>query len=153
MGEARAAVVALLLARDGNRCYYCGALFGEPAFGRMAALTVDHRTPRVMGGTNDPKNLALACAFCNRRKGSRSAEEFEGSEDLVERRRHVLRVTLAGQGYHWRGGYRHEGTFERIGDLWRCSTCGAVGRPGRQSEIFRTPCRPSTTVDDGAPAA
>ena len=54
-GRARADMWATLAARDGLMCAYCGA----------TPTQIDHIVPRSRGGTNDPRNLALACAPCN----------------------------------------------------------------------------------------
>ena len=49
--------------QDG-RCYYCQkSLIG-------IRTNVEHIVPRSKGGTNDPKNLVLACWKCNKSKGS-----------------------------------------------------------------------------------
>jgi 5-methylcytosine-specific restriction endonuclease McrA len=45
-----------ILARDGHRCYWCGA----------PADTVDHVVPLVRGGARlDPANCVSACVRCN----------------------------------------------------------------------------------------
>lgn len=53
-----------ILRRDGFACQYCGA--GAPD----ATLTVDHVTPKALGGTDDPANLLTACEDCNAGKSS-----------------------------------------------------------------------------------
>lgn len=58
-----------VLARDGNRCRYCGA----EVSGR--ALTLDHIQPRAMAGGDTAGNLVVACRPCNLRKGKRTPEE------------------------------------------------------------------------------
>ena len=55
-----------ILKRDQFRCRYCGR--GE-ADG--AKLHVDHVIPVLVGGRNDPENLATACADCNLGKSAR----------------------------------------------------------------------------------
>jgi 5-methylcytosine-specific restriction protein A len=47
-----------IMARDGYRCYRCGA----------EAAEVDHIVPVSEGGTNDPTNLAAICIPCHRAK-------------------------------------------------------------------------------------
>jgi 5-methylcytosine-specific restriction endonuclease McrA len=37
----------------------------------IGEVTVEHIVPRSRGETDDPKNLALACARCNHSKGKR----------------------------------------------------------------------------------
>lgn len=49
-----------ILEEQGYCCYWCGGV----------ADTVDHRTPVVAGGTNDPSNLVASCTPCNRSKNS-----------------------------------------------------------------------------------
>ena len=56
----------LLLLRQRNRCTYCGK-----ALNRKTA-TLDHVVPKSKGGKSGWKNLVLACAECNRRKGNKS---------------------------------------------------------------------------------
>lgn len=50
--------------RDGFRCTYCGLTAQE------VALTVDHVTPRALGGMDHPSNLTTACEPCNSGKSS-----------------------------------------------------------------------------------
>lgn len=66
--ELRRLVFADLLARDGNRCAYCGAT--------NVYLEVEHIVARSRGGTDEPDNLTLACKPCNRGKGTLSVQEF-----------------------------------------------------------------------------
>lgn len=54
-------------------CAYCDA----PGFGPGAKrLNIDHITPRSTGGTDRITNLTLACARCNRAKGTRDVRQF-----------------------------------------------------------------------------
>ncbi len=39
-------------------------------------MQVDHIVPVVKGGSNDPSNLQLLCAPCNKSKGARNFEEW-----------------------------------------------------------------------------
>lgn len=57
-----------ILRRDGYACRYCGAKAPE------ATLTVDHVTPKALGGTDDPTNLVAACRDCNTGKTSSSPD-------------------------------------------------------------------------------
>jgi 5-methylcytosine-specific restriction endonuclease McrA len=55
--------------RDRHMCQYCG---GRPP---LDELSIDHVTPRSRGGTSNWTNCVLSCLRCNRRKGSRTADE------------------------------------------------------------------------------
>jgi hypothetical protein len=61
---------AVVLERDGYRCRYCGST-------RMP-LEGDHIIPLSRGGTNSFANINTACATCNRKKGTRTLEEWKG---------------------------------------------------------------------------
>ena len=63
----------------GGECAYCGK-FLPPA-----QCTVDHIVPRVLGGSNELENLALACTKCNGRKGGRLPDESEITAILRKR--------------------------------------------------------------------
>ncbi len=53
--------------RDNFTCQYCGR--------RNTDLTVDHVTPRHMGGKHIWTNVVAACPACNHHKGGRTVEE------------------------------------------------------------------------------
>lgn len=53
-----------ILRRDNHACRYCGQAAPD------VALTIDHVVPIALGGSDDPTNLAAACADCN---GGKSA--------------------------------------------------------------------------------
>jgi hypothetical protein len=52
---------AMVFSRDGYKCKQCG-------YGRD--LTLDHVTPVLLGGSNEPDNLQTLCRRCNSRKGT-----------------------------------------------------------------------------------
>ena len=82
-----------------GKCIHCNADLvvrddGTP----VGRATVEHIVPRRRGGTDDPENLALACARCNYQKGYRhdasrrpSARALEIEAALLQRRRDRLR--------------------------------------------------------------
>jgi hypothetical protein len=51
----------------GRVCWYCGA---------KKNLEVDHRNPRVVGGSDDDANLSIACRRCNKTKNGQTVEQF-----------------------------------------------------------------------------
>ncbi|GAB4196172.1 MAG: hypothetical protein OHK0013_03140 [Sandaracinaceae bacterium] len=53
-----------------GRCIHCGSALVVDEDGATAA-TIEHIEPSAHGGTDDVRNLALACARCNQRKGAR----------------------------------------------------------------------------------
>lgn len=53
-----------ILRRDNHTCRYCGAKAPD------VELTVDHVTPRALGGTDTPDNLVASCRGCNTGKSS-----------------------------------------------------------------------------------
>ena len=59
-------VRAMILARDSETCWYCGA----------PGDTVDHWIPLCRGGTNKTVNLVCACSKCNELKGNSMPDEF-----------------------------------------------------------------------------
>lgn len=58
-----------ILRRDDHTCRYCGAKAPD------VKLTVDHVTPRALGGRDEPDNLVTACQPCNTGKSSVSPGE------------------------------------------------------------------------------
>ena len=50
-----------------NRCFYCG---------EVLPLGPDHVVPLSKGGGNGIENIVPSCAICNKRKGTRSFDEF-----------------------------------------------------------------------------
>jgi 5-methylcytosine-specific restriction endonuclease McrA len=68
-----------------GRCIHCNghlqiALDGEP----ISRATIEHILPRGHGGTDDPANLALACARCNHQKGRHHDVLTRGDPRLLE---------------------------------------------------------------------
>jgi 5-methylcytosine-specific restriction endonuclease McrA len=57
-----------LLAKWQRQCAYCQTS-GVP-------LQVEHLVPKSRGGSDRASNLVIACDACNKRKGTRTAEEF-----------------------------------------------------------------------------
>jgi 5-methylcytosine-specific restriction endonuclease McrA len=55
-----------------GKCLHCGSKLVVADDGRaMGKATLEHIAPQAQGGTNDLQNLAVACARCNRQKGTR----------------------------------------------------------------------------------
>src|SRR5882672_3972288 len=60
-----------LARRDGLCCHYCKKVIS------IENSTIDHRTPLMRGGKDDPSNLVLACGTCNSQKGPMTEQEFK----------------------------------------------------------------------------
>lgn len=61
-----------IYARDGFACVYCKC----PADEHEMPLTLDHVTPRELGGSNKANNLVTACWTCNSTKQEYNARRF-----------------------------------------------------------------------------
>jgi hypothetical protein len=53
-----------------NPCRYCRVAMS------FDEATLEHKHPKVRGGTEDPKNLALSCQPCNKDKGDMTDREY-----------------------------------------------------------------------------
>lgn len=57
------------------KCCWCGiSCIPEP--NRKNSATIEHVTPRSLGGDDDWENYAMACASCNHRRGNASVENM-----------------------------------------------------------------------------
>ena len=65
--------------RAGQRCEYCLIHEDDAGFPHQ----VDHVVSRKHGGSSTSDNLALACAVCNRRKGSDIASSDPRTGEIV----------------------------------------------------------------------
>jgi 5-methylcytosine-specific restriction endonuclease McrA len=68
-----------------GKCIHCNSKLVLADDGRsLGEATLEHIFPEAQGGTNDVKNLAVACARCNRQKGARhDHKKGEGLDRLV----------------------------------------------------------------------
>lgn len=57
-----------LCKRQKNRCYWCGEQMNRRHLDPRQA-TLDHYTPRSVGGAGAIDNLVAACKDCNERRG------------------------------------------------------------------------------------
>jgi hypothetical protein len=69
----------LVIARAEGLCEYCLLHVDDTYFG----CEVDHIISRKHGGQTEIENLALACIFCNRHKGTDVASLLRGSDELI----------------------------------------------------------------------
>lgn len=71
-----------VLARDNHTCQYCGAKGRE--------LTIDHVTPRWMGGPHTWENLVACCRKCNLKKGDKTPQQARMKLARPPRRPHFI---------------------------------------------------------------
>jgi 5-methylcytosine-specific restriction endonuclease McrA len=55
------------------QCAYCSTSLREVAY------ELEHQTPLSRGGKTVRDNLCMACSPCNRRKHTKTAEEFQAA--------------------------------------------------------------------------
>ncbi len=85
-----------VIERAGNRCEYCGF----PQSVTLLAFEMEHIISEKHGGTTSLENLALACPYCNRAKGTDLAQIIHDCENVqvvipVETGIHTKQLTLA----------------------------------------------------------
>jgi len=121
--QRRAKVIPALIERDGDRCFYCGCVFGT----RNRAPTLDHKVPRSNGGRSNVDNLRLVCYRCNRLKGNQSEAEFLSSRALILRRETILLQQTVADGKTPPKRWFHHAGIVWLGEGdWRCEDCGAA---------------------------
>lgn len=69
-GEFAWETIRRLFYGQNRRCFYCREPFPGGRKPSEALFEIEHKTPVVQGGTNDPGNLCLACRDCNREKST-----------------------------------------------------------------------------------
>jgi len=81
---------AKILLRQGNRCLYCGLLFGTFVVrrGKTQRLNLqwDHVDPFCSSGNNSVKNFVAACNVCNGIKGSIMFSSFAEARAYINRK-------------------------------------------------------------------
>jgi hypothetical protein len=92
--------------KQGKRCKYCRTKIG------LWEVTADHITPRDGGGETVPENIAAACIWCNKAKGSLPLTEFW--RRLKVRPRRGDRVELLIAHIRWRLELRTQKACKRI---------------------------------------
>lgn len=76
-----------LLEKWNRKCAYCGK--------KDIPLEIDHIRPKSKGGSNRISNLTLACNSCNKKKGSKSIEEFlKDKSDILKRILTQIKISL-----------------------------------------------------------
>jgi hypothetical protein len=67
-----------------GKCIHCNSKLVVADDGRsLGEATLEHIIPQTQGGTNDVTNLAVACARCNREKGTRHDHKRGGRLDEI----------------------------------------------------------------------
>lgn len=132
-----------VLRRDNYACRYCGATAPD------TKLTVDHVTPTALGGTDDPTNLATACADCNSGKSATPADS-------------ALVADVATDALRWAAAMRRAADLEaaqrerldaaaaHVDEAWKRYQChdGDVPRPLGWRDSVRQLTEAGLTADD-----
>ena len=80
-----------------GKCLHCASKLVVADTGKsLGEATLEHVWPETQGGTNDVENLAVACARCNREKGTR--HDHRAGQRLDE----VVAVLRARRLERWR---------------------------------------------------
>lgn len=69
-GKFTAADITEIIAQQANCCLFCREPLGE------GQIHIDHWIPVIVGGTNDPSNIAVLHESCNLKKGAHLPSEF-----------------------------------------------------------------------------
>ncbi len=82
-----------------GKCLHCNSKLMVSAEGEpLGPVTIEHILPRAHGGTDEPENLALACARCNFQKGFRHDVKRKGDARAAE----VVAFLLERRRARWR---------------------------------------------------
>ena len=80
-----------------GKCIHCNSKLVVADDGRsLGEATLEHVWPQTQGGTDDAQNLAVACARCNREKGTR--HDHRGGQRLDE----VVALLRTRRSERWR---------------------------------------------------
>jgi 5-methylcytosine-specific restriction endonuclease McrA len=69
--------------RDDFTCQYCGVYCYDSWVNDPKALTIDHGTPIVGGGSNQIDNLITSCRECNLTKSDKRFDSFEEARKYI----------------------------------------------------------------------
>ncbi len=102
-----------LLARDGNRCQYCGRILPT------SQLSLDHVIPRSRGGETTWENVVASCFKCNTKKGGRTPQEARMQlvqKPALPKHNPVLTLKLENPKYEsWKSFLPHGGHLVDVG--------------------------------------
>lgn len=104
-----------ILKRDGFKCKYCR--------NHEVLLTVDHVTPKSLGGTDTTDNLVACCDDCNSGKTSTlpgGATVGDVDEDLIRWTRAMKRATAAARE-QYEEMERYLAAFKAEWNRWHCT--------------------------------
>jgi 5-methylcytosine-specific restriction endonuclease McrA len=73
-GHHTEADVRTQILRQRGKCYWCGTMLGK----KRKDYHADHVWPLILGGTNGPENIVVACPRCNCSKRHKTPAEFAG---------------------------------------------------------------------------
>lgn len=72
--------------RDNRRCIYCGKKL------RLDEMWIEHKIPRVFGGTSEESNLLCSCKDCNLEKSSKIVLRERDLIDISEQKKEIKEI-------------------------------------------------------------
>lgn len=103
-----------VIERDGLICRYCKRPVVETMDeSRPDRLTIDHVTPKCLGGTNSLGNLVVACHACNCSKGDKMPDQFVVTPWGVPSKREIIRANNEAANRHQETHRRSDGEPKR----------------------------------------
>jgi len=81
MGNNSEEIRKFIYARDDGRCVYCGKRI------RYEEMHLEHKIPKVFGGSNELSNLLCSCKECNLEKSSKLLLRTTDIIDVAENKR------------------------------------------------------------------
>jgi len=122
-----------------HTCVYCKR--------SAVPLTIEHVTPRSLGGSNRVSNLAAACRTCNQKRGNRPLEQFTDAE-TISRIKNLTRFPLkdAAAVNSTRNALVKQ--LSSIGKPVSCWTGGRTKYNRTQAELTKTHCYDAACVGD-----
>ncbi len=95
------AIQEQILAEQDNRCFYCGATFGDVAsrYGSLVAVKVawDHALPFSYSQRNPEANWVAACSVCNSIKSNHVFDSIDDARRCIRERRIALGYAVSGK--------------------------------------------------------
>ena len=129
-------VRAYLLERHNYICQYCNGLSKD------IRLEVEHKTPRMQGGTDSIDNLTLACHLCNQNKGNRTLKQWLDdlcykTDHLSSRRRDCIGKVMSNRTISMRDAAAVNTTNKKLVEVIQQLGILTISRPAYMTKYNR----------------